>query len=662
MRSGSRTEPPSPRCTRESSRATSSASSSASRVAARSSRSPATASTTRRRCAAPTSASRWDSPERRRREKHPMSCSPTTTSRRSSPRCAKDAGSATTCAPSSTSFSANAGEVALFAIAILAGLGAPMTVVQVLMVNLLTDGLPAIALGSRPGLVRHDASSAREPRHLLGRELTLALAVAGLAVGLAATGAFLLGRELDSGAGQTMAFATIALAELVLVFASARPHDLRGGGVGTTHLSCHGRLSDGRRRSNLLPLGGDLVGPEALGPLKWCRARARARAALLIVNAEAGPRGSAKHEQQQPVAPIKANTGRRRRSPSANRVSGPSFTRRALGEHPLFAHKPSQQHFHGGRPPCQVLAEVGGAGICRSRRSRRAGDREDMAQDSRTRLTARSRRPSLRRWRKRRRRTDRRRRRARGPRAASRAAAHAAGRVRWHGEAIREIVLAGLAALAYFGVRNLTAGSAATAFANADRIMRFEDATHLDWERSLQTRIAGSATLTDLVNWVYIWGHWPVIRHGGDRPLPTSPRALSAPAQRDPDLRRDRLRPLRALPCRAPAACRPRASSTPSLSTRTRTARSNRPGSPNQYAAFPSLHFGWNLRRGRRGLGRHQEPRRAHAGRDRSRRDGGGGRPHRESLRRRRSRRLSGRVHRAGCPSTVCEPGTRLDL
>lgn len=46
--------------------------------------------------------------------------------------------------------SANIGEVALFAAAIVAGLGAPMTVVQVLTVNLLTDGPPAVALARDP--------------------------------------------------------------------------------------------------------------------------------------------------------------------------------------------------------------------------------------------------------------------------------------------------------------------------------------------------------------------------------------------------------------------------------------------------------------------------------------------------------------------------------
>ena len=44
--------------------------------------------------------------------------------------------------------------------------------------------------------------------------------------------------------------------------------------------------------------------------------------------------------------------------------------------------------------------------------------------------------------------------------------------------------------------------------------MRFEDATHLDWERRLQAPVTTSF-LTDLMNWVYIWGHWPVIIAAG---------------------------------------------------------------------------------------------------------------------------------------------------
>ena len=46
--------------------------------------------------------------------------------------------------------SANAGEVLTFTLAVAAGTAAPLTVPQILTVNLLTDGLPAVALGLDP--------------------------------------------------------------------------------------------------------------------------------------------------------------------------------------------------------------------------------------------------------------------------------------------------------------------------------------------------------------------------------------------------------------------------------------------------------------------------------------------------------------------------------
>ena len=106
--------------------------------------------------------------------------------------------------------SANLGEVVLFAIAIIAGIGAPMTVVQVLTVNLLTDGLPAVALSRDPASVPTARSRPRGHDSLFPRPLQLALVLMGLAVGLAATAAYVIGRALEPDAAQTMAFATLA--------------------------------------------------------------------------------------------------------------------------------------------------------------------------------------------------------------------------------------------------------------------------------------------------------------------------------------------------------------------------------------------------------------------------------------------------------------------
>jgi calcium-translocating P-type ATPase len=114
--------------------------------------------------------------------------------------------------------SANLGEVILFGIAVLAGVGVPMTVVQVLTVNLLTDGLPAVALAQDPASPQTMQRRPSSFQALFSRQIRLALGLAGVGVGLAATVAYLVGRETDPGAAQTMAFATIALAELLFVF------------------------------------------------------------------------------------------------------------------------------------------------------------------------------------------------------------------------------------------------------------------------------------------------------------------------------------------------------------------------------------------------------------------------------------------------------------
>jgi Ca2+-transporting ATPase len=119
--------------------------------------------------------------------------------------------------------SANLGEVLLFAASVLSGMGAPMTVVQVLTVNVLTDGPPAVALaGDSPAedvMQRPPESGDR----LFGRDSWAVIGLVGLLVGAAALGAFLTGRALDRGASQTMAFATIALSELIVVFAVRTP-------------------------------------------------------------------------------------------------------------------------------------------------------------------------------------------------------------------------------------------------------------------------------------------------------------------------------------------------------------------------------------------------------------------------------------------------------
>ena len=67
------------------------------------------------------------------------------------------------------------------------------------------------------------------------------------------------------------------------------------------------------------------------------------------------------------------------------------------------------------------------------------------------------------------------------------------------------------AVLGYFGVRGLTDSSQAEAMHNAAWIETAERTLHLDWEPRLQSLVIGHPAITRLLNWIYIFGHWPVI-------------------------------------------------------------------------------------------------------------------------------------------------------
>jgi hypothetical protein len=71
------------------------------------------------------------------------------------------------------------------------------------------------------------------------------------------------------------------------------------------------------------------------------------------------------------------------------------------------------------------------------------------------------------------------------------------------------IVLLGV--FVYFRIRGLTEGSKAVADAHAHDIVAFEKSLGIDVEPTLQHWVAPSHVLETIANWIYIWGHWPVI-------------------------------------------------------------------------------------------------------------------------------------------------------
>lgn len=119
--------------------------------------------------------------------------------------------------------SANLGEVLVFAVAVGAGLGPPLAVIQVLLVNLVTDRLPALALAADPATARTMQTPPRRGSRLFDGRTWLALALVGVVVGGATLAAFAAGRAFGGGTAQTMAFATLALSELALVFGLRAP-------------------------------------------------------------------------------------------------------------------------------------------------------------------------------------------------------------------------------------------------------------------------------------------------------------------------------------------------------------------------------------------------------------------------------------------------------
>jgi Ca2+-transporting ATPase len=116
----------------------------------------------------------------------------------------------------------NASEVLLMLIAALVGWPAPLTAVQLLWINLVTDGLPALALGVEPSerdIMRRPPRPPREP--VITRHGGLLILIHGLliaAVGVTAF-AFTYGRGEDIHRARTAAFCTLAFTQLFFSFA-----------------------------------------------------------------------------------------------------------------------------------------------------------------------------------------------------------------------------------------------------------------------------------------------------------------------------------------------------------------------------------------------------------------------------------------------------------
>jgi Ca2+-transporting ATPase len=116
--------------------------------------------------------------------------------------------------------SCNTGEILTMFGGLLLGLPVPLLPIQILWVNLVTDGLPAIALGlepAEPGLMRRPPRDSREG--IFARGLGLKIIVQGFLIGAATLTVYLI-ELVEHGLEQarTAVFTTLVLAQLCFVF------------------------------------------------------------------------------------------------------------------------------------------------------------------------------------------------------------------------------------------------------------------------------------------------------------------------------------------------------------------------------------------------------------------------------------------------------------
>ncbi|SHI51147.1 calcium-transporting P-type ATPase, PMR1-type [Desulfofundulus thermosubterraneus] len=124
--------------------------------------------------------------------------------------------------------SCNVGEVLVMFFAVLAGLPLPLLPIQILWMNLVTDGLPAMALGVDPPDTDIMYRPPRHPREsIFAHGLAWRILGSGLAIGLCTllvfAGVHVLGHgHLDLA--RTMAFNTLVFSQLFFVFACRSEH------------------------------------------------------------------------------------------------------------------------------------------------------------------------------------------------------------------------------------------------------------------------------------------------------------------------------------------------------------------------------------------------------------------------------------------------------
>jgi len=118
--------------------------------------------------------------------------------------------------------SCNVGEILIVFFATLIGWPVPLSAIQLLVLNLLTDGAPALALGLEkgdPDIMERPPRPPDEP--VLTQDMLVGIAIQALAIAVACLTAFRLGMHWypeDPGMARVMAFGTLTVSELLRAY------------------------------------------------------------------------------------------------------------------------------------------------------------------------------------------------------------------------------------------------------------------------------------------------------------------------------------------------------------------------------------------------------------------------------------------------------------
>ncbi|CDI41523.1 Possible calcium-transporting ATPase [Lactobacillus helveticus CIRM-BIA 953] len=107
------------------------------------------------------------------------------------------------------------------------GFSVPFIAVQLLFINLVTDSLPALAIGMEPGSPDVLSRKPRDPKvGILDKSLVTQVAAQGVLISVGVICAFMIGRQTSPAVACTMAFSTLTFARLLHGFNCRSQHSI----------------------------------------------------------------------------------------------------------------------------------------------------------------------------------------------------------------------------------------------------------------------------------------------------------------------------------------------------------------------------------------------------------------------------------------------------